>query len=94
VVYLVIVWVSAHSSLNNMVLIWYMKLSKPTIQNRDKDHIVDAVLYSTLFYLLSHPSTYTATQSILKNWITDRTILHSIVFGVIYIMIQILTKRM
>ena len=71
-----------------------MKLPKTNIQSREKDNLVDAVLFSTLFYLLSHKSTYEMTKPILSNWLDDRILLHTIVFAVIYLMIQKITKRM
>ena len=71
-----------------------MKLPNTKIQSREKDNIVDAILFSTLFYLLSHKSTYEMTKPILSTWLDDRILLHTLMFGVIYLMIQKITKRM
>jgi hypothetical protein len=62
-------------------------------QSRDKDYAIDAVMYSTLFYLLSQKDVYERTQNILK-FVKDRAIIHAIVFGIVYILIQKMTKRM
>lgn len=62
-------------------------------QSRDKDYAIDAVMYSTLFYLLSQKSLYERTQTML-TFIKDRVLVHAMMFGLIFILIQKVTKRM
>lgn len=62
-------------------------------QSRDKDYAIDAVMYSTLFFLLSQKSLYERTQNMLK-FVKDRVLIHAMIFGLVFLLIQKVTKRM
>jgi hypothetical protein len=63
------------------------------LQSREKDQIVDAILFSTLFYLLSHEGSYQMTKQ-MSFLTSDSKLILAILFGVIYLVIQKLTRRM
>lgn len=54
---------------------------------------VDALMFATLFYILSNTKMYEITSSIFPMLIKDRVLLHAIVYALVYVMIQKLTKR-
>lgn len=53
----------------------------------------DATMYSILFYILSHPQMYKLTAKILPRVITDRALLHAVVFMMVYMLIHKVTNR-
>lgn len=59
---------------------------------KDKDIVLDAILYACLFYILCHPKTFKMTSSFLPT-ISDRNMLHAFVFLMIIFGIQKYTKR-
>ena len=67
-------------------------LPQMKLNTRDKDALIDAVLYSCMFYILSHPKTYNLTKSITPA-LQDRNLLHAFVFLVGVFLIQKYTKR-
>ena len=64
-----------------------------TFQSRDKDFAIDTVMYSTLFYLLSQKGVYEKTSRCF-TFIKDRVLIHAIVYGLVYLLIQKMTNRM
>lgn len=66
------------------------------MQSREKDHLVDAILFATVFYLLSHESSVHMTQQFAKRFpsFMDATLVRALIFAVIYIFVQKMTKRM
>jgi hypothetical protein len=64
----------------------------PKIRSKETDVLVDTILYSCLFYVLSHPSMY-ASVTVGQNLMTDRQAVHAMLFAVSYLAIQKLTKR-
>lgn len=59
---------------------------------KDKDVFLDAILYACLYYILSHPKTFKTTHSIFPK-ISDRNMLHAMVFLILVFGIQKYTKR-
>jgi hypothetical protein len=58
-----------------------------------KEIMLDSVMYSSLFYVLANPNMYTMTSKLFPKMVKDRVLLHSVVFLVVYAMIQKITKR-
>ena len=59
---------------------------------KDKDAVLDAILYACIFYILCHPKTFKMTSSILPT-MSDRNMLHALVFLILVFSIQKYTKR-
>lgn len=62
------------------------------INPKEKDTFVDTLLFTCLFYLLSHPSVHELSRSSI-TFVKDRQALHALFFAVFYIIIQKLTNR-
>ena len=58
-----------------------------------RDVLVDSVLYATMFYVLANKQMYSMTSKILPKMISDRVLLHAVVFMMLYLIIQKLTSR-
>lgn len=58
-----------------------------------RDLAIDALLYATLFYILSNKQMYNLTSSCMPKLIKDRVILHAMMFLVSYVLIQKMLKR-
>lgn len=57
------------------------------INPKHKDVLIDTMIYSALFYALSQSEMYP------KN-IKNNTEVHALIFGIFYIIIQKITKRL
>lgn len=53
----------------------------------------DAILFGTLFYILSDKKMYALTAPVLPKLIKNRVLLHAIVFAIMFILIQKISKR-
>jgi hypothetical protein len=62
------------------------------INPKETDTFIDTLLYTSLFYVLSHQSVHAMSKSYM-SFIKDRQALHAFVFAVSYVFIQTLTKR-
>ena len=62
-------------------------------KNHERDILIDTLIYSIVFYILSDKNTYTYTKNIFSNSIKDRTFLHAFVFAFAYGMIRLILKR-
>jgi hypothetical protein len=58
-----------------------------------KEIMLDSLMYSTLFYILASPKMYSMTSGMLPKLVKDRVLLHALVFMLVYVLIQKLTKR-
>ena len=58
-----------------------------------KEIMLDSLMYSTLFYILASPKMYSMTAGVLPKMAKDRVFLHALVFLLVYVLIQKLTKR-
>lgn len=53
----------------------------------------DALLFGTLFYILSDKKMYALTAPVLPKLVKNRVLLHAIVFALLFILIQKISKR-
>ncbi len=58
-----------------------------------KDIMMDSAMYGSLFYILASPKMYQLTSKILPKVIKDRVLLHALVYMIVFLLIQKLTKR-
>ena len=58
-----------------------------------KEIMLDSVMYATLFYILASPKMYSMTRNVLPKFAKDRVFLHALVFLLVYVLIQKITKR-
>jgi hypothetical protein len=65
---------------------------KTQMSAKTRDLLIDSVLFSTLFYLVAHPSTYGMTKSVLPM-MKDRVLVHAMVYALVFFMIQYSVKR-
>ena len=54
---------------------------------------VDSLMFATLFYVLSNWKMYDMTAKIFPGVIKDRVILHAVVYALLFVLIQKITKR-
>lgn len=54
---------------------------------------IDALMFSALFYVLSSTKMYGLTSNVFPKLIKDRVLLHAIVFALVFVLIQKVTKR-
>lgn len=64
-----------------------------TERRHERDIMMDTLLYSIMFYILSSPASYQATSGFLPKGVTDRVFLHTYIFGFAYVSIRYLLKR-
>ena len=57
-----------------------------------RDVVLDSVMYSILFYVLSNRKMYDMTSRIFARF-RDRVFLHTIVYMLVYLIIQKMTRR-
>jgi len=57
-----------------------------------RDVVLDSVMYSILFYVLSNRKMYDMTSRIFPRF-RDRVFLHTIVYMLVYLIIQKMTRR-
>jgi hypothetical protein len=62
------------------------------IKPKETDTLIDTLLFTSLFYVLSNPSVHALSNKYI-TFIKDRQALHAIVFAISYVIIQKLTKR-
>ena len=65
---------------------------------KTKEVLVDGLMMLCLFYIVAHPKTYAFTTGALKNLnknmkVNDPVFLHALVFALVYISIQKITKK-
>lgn len=58
-----------------------------------KEVMLDSIMYSSLFYVLANPNMYMMTAKLFPKMLKDRVLLHTLVFMVMYVSIQKITRR-
>lgn len=58
-----------------------------------KDIMLDSVMYGSLYYILASPKMFQITSKLFPKIIKDRVLLHALVYMLVFLMIQKLTKR-
>lgn len=53
----------------------------------------DALMFGTLFYILSDKKMYALTAPLLPKLVKNRVLLHAVVFALLFILIQKISKR-
>lgn len=68
-------------------------LSIPKMTPANVALATDAAMFSILFYILSDKRMYAMTASVLPKLIKNRVLLHALVFALLFVLIQKISKR-
>lgn len=68
-------------------------LSVPKMSPANVALTTDALLFGTLFYIISDKRTYALTAPLLPKLVKNRVLLHALVFALLFVLIQKISKR-
>ena len=61
---------------------------------KTKENVIDALMMLCLFYIIAHASTYKATSKLVPKGLNkDPVLVHAIVFAMVHLVIQKVTKK-
>lgn len=68
-------------------------LSAPKMTPATVALVTDALMFATLFYILSDKRMYAMTATIFPKLVKNRAMLHALVFALLFILVQKISKR-
>jgi hypothetical protein len=68
-------------------------LSVPKMTPANVALTTDALMFATLFYILSDKRMYALTAPVLPKLVKNRALLHALVFALLFVLIQKISKR-